>query len=223
MLGYDHFYYGTIRAMVASFGYLFSDVQIKRKTRDGERLIKVPLHFSSQDRIFQLRDGLPISATFPRMGFEFTVTGIDDLRKTSGNTIHQMKSSTGVHWSRNYIPMDFSFTLYIAANDIEDGLQIIEQILPHFQPSLTVKVKPLAEYPDFVTDVSIELMSVMNDFETDGDISDVSMYNWTLSFNLKGFVFAPIQKTGIGVIDTASININEWGWVNDKIEELSAP
>jgi hypothetical protein len=222
MLGYDHFYYKTIRAMVASFGFLFSDVQIVRRNRDGStKFIKVPLHFSSQDKTFQIRDGIPISATFPRMGFDFTVTGVDDLRKTSGNTIHQMKSLDGVHWSRNFIPIDFSFNLYIAANDIEDSLQIVEQILPHFQPALTVKVKPLEDYPDFVTDVTIELVQVSNEFETDGDINDVSLYNWTFAFNLKGFIFSPFQKTGIGVIDVASINVNDWGWLSDKVEELS--
>jgi hypothetical protein len=218
MLGYDHFYYGTIRAMVASFGYLFSDIKIERKTSTGSTLIKVPLHFSNQGKAYESFSN-PWSQTFPRMGFEFSVIGVDDLRKTSGNTIERMKTANGVHWSRNFIPYDFSFSLYITANDIQDSLQIVEQILPHFQPSLTIKIKPLKDYPDFVTDVTVELVQVSNEFDTYGDIEQHASFDWTLNFTLKGFIFAPIQTTGIGVIDTTTINMNDWGWVDSKITD----
>jgi hypothetical protein len=62
---------------------------------------------------------------------------------------------------------------------------------------------------------------VSNEFDTYGDIEQHASFDWTLNFTLKGFIFAPIQTTGIGVIDTTTINMNDWGWVDSKIAELT--
>jgi hypothetical protein len=220
MLGYDHFYYKTIRAMVASFGYLFSDIYIKRRIKDGtSKLIKIPLHFGPQDRIYTYKNTPTSGAvtSWPRLAFDFSIAGVAENRKTSKNVISQMNPNSA-DWMRNYIPYDFNFNLYVATTDIEDSLQIVEQILPFFQPSLSLKIKPLKEYPELVTDITIKLNSVENDFESEGEIVDDSMYYWTLSFVLEGFLFSPIQTDGIGIIDTATVNVMDWGFAIEKAQ-----
>jgi len=221
MLGFDHFYYATMRSMVASFGYLFSDIYIKRRIKDGSsKLIKVPLHFGPQDRIYSYKNTPTSGAvtSWPRIAFDFSIAGVAEQRKTSKHSITQMQSSDALstNWMRNFIPYDFNFNLYVATTDIEDSLQIIEQILPFFQPNLSLKIKPLKEFPDFITDITIKLQSVENEFETEGDITDDSSYLWNLSFVLEGFLFSPIQNEGISVIDAANINVMDWGFAIDK-------
>lgn len=226
MLGHDHFYNATIRAMVASFGYLFSDVHIRRVYREGDELIKVPLHFAPYDKVQQHRqtDGQIYVQTYPRMAFDFSIGGVDDTRKTSKQSIHAFKTadSTGtrqVDWGRNFVPYDFNFQLYIIATDIQDSLQIIEQILPHFQPSLTIRIKPLEQYKDFETDVTVILNNVVNTFTYEGDLTDDSLYEWQLDFTVKGFLFSPIQTGSIGVIDVANINMKDWGFAKQEIQD----
>jgi hypothetical protein len=226
MLGYDHYYYGTIRSLVASFGYLFSGIEIKRIYREGDKLIKVPLHYAPQDKIYQYRktEGNSYVQTYPRMAFEFNIGGVDNTRKTSKQSIHSFGTTMQdgvkqVDWARNFVPYNFDFQLYLIATDIQDCLQIIEQILPHFQPSLTIRIKPFEQYPDFETDVTVIMNNVSNDFQYEGDLSDDTIYQWTLSFTLQGFLFSPVQSGSIGVIDVASINMKDWGFAKDEISQ----
>jgi hypothetical protein len=198
--------------MIATFGHLFSGINIKRRTRTGTRDLKVPLHFANQSKIYlHAKDGgTGGTMTLPRMGFEFSIDGVDVTRKTSRSIIHNYKEGVEAHWSRNYVPYNFNFTLTIISDDIEDGLQIIEQILPRFQPELTVKIKPLADYPDFIVDIPIELTGVQNEFSGFGGDMERDDYIWTLNFTVKGYMFSPISTEGLGIIDVVNIRIDDW-------------
>jgi hypothetical protein len=61
--------------------------------------------------------------------------------------------------------------------------------------------------------------NVSNDFQYEGDLSDDTIYQWTLSFTLQGFLFSPVQSGSIGVIDVASINMKDWGFAKDEISQ----
>ena len=143
--------------------------------------------------------------SLPRMGFDFGIDGVDDNRKT-----HRLNpkafgaKTTNQDAAFNSVPYNFNFSLQVYTNDIEDSLQIVEQILPFFQPSLTVKIKPFSEYPDFVTDVTVILNSVSYE-HLDSEMFEYNdYYSWKLDFTVKGWLFSPIQSESV-ILD---VNVN---------------
>ena len=56
-------------------------------------------------------------------------------------------------------PYDLNFTLSVLAKNMNDALQIVEQILPYFQPEYTVTMKMIDTMTDY-RDVPIVLNSV---------------------------------------------------------------
>jgi hypothetical protein len=228
MLGFDYFYNESIKNMIVTFGSLFNEVYISRARKDTNSvLIKVPLHYGDQSKVYMYSKSgnNPFNSIWPRMAFDYGIGAVDDQRKTSRTIIHNFGKSvnnTGEWSSRNFIPYDFTFNLYIGASDIQDGLQIVEQVLPFFQPELTVKIRPLKDFPDFIADVPIELLSVTTDYEADGEIEAREYYNWTLSFNLKGFLFSPVIKDAYKVIDAYDINLKDFNLLQQDAKDMVA-
>lgn len=210
MLGNDFFYNGSIKDYVVTFGKLFSDIYVQRTNEDSTTtLTKVPLHFANKRKMYQEvfnKDHDNIS--YPRMGFSFNVQGVDDDRKTHRlNELDFKTTASTADWSYNAIPYNFTFNLTVYSIDIQDVLQIIEQILPFFQPSLTVKIKPFADYPDFITDVVMILDSSANTFQTEGELREDDVFEWDLSFTLKGWLFNKITVDGPIILDVSNVKL----------------
>jgi hypothetical protein len=204
MLGKDYFYNASIRTYVATFGKLFSDIYVKKEKSNTSNLVRIPIHFAQKDKLYtKLFKDNNDTVSLPRLGFSYTIEGVDQDRKTGRGNIQKFKvngdSESTVNWSYNSVPYNFEFTLTVFTNDIEDGLQIIEQILPNFQPSLTVRIKPL-ENIDLVVDVPVTLNSVADSYDDSNSIDDRTYYTWDLSFTVKGWLFNHINFDSDGVI-----------------------
>ena len=78
----------------------------------------------------------------------------------------------------------------------DDGLQIVEQILPYFQPfySITINVIPeIGEKKDFP--VVLNNVSYQDDYE--GDYEERRTLIYTLSFTVKTYIYGPVtDNTG---------------------------
>jgi hypothetical protein len=90
------------------------------------------------------------------------------------------------------IPYRFEYTLGIYVKYIDDGLQIIEQILPAFKPFYTITMKDIASV-ELHRDVNITLMSVSHEDIYDGTIDDDRTIKWTLTFSADSWIYPPIQ------------------------------
>jgi hypothetical protein len=151
MLGQSHFSYRTIRKLVVTFGTLFNDVVIKRYNKQGTieyEQMRVPLGYGPKEKYITRITSDPtltksIATSLPRMSFDMTGMSYDSSRKPVSLTrnFRSNTSNSGVDSQFVPIPYDFDFSLSIYCRNIEDGTQIIEQILPHFTPDLTVTVK----------------------------------------------------------------------------------
>ena len=76
----------------------------------------------------------------------------------------------------------------------EDGIQLIEKIVPFFTPDFTVTIKALPEM-SINLDVPIELVTISSDDTYEGSLEDPRMMTWDLDFVVKGYLFGPITKT----------------------------
>ena len=213
MLGHQPFYHQHYKRYVSIFGTLFNDISIVRKNASAggaDKIIKVPLSFVSKDKALErLIQNPDLRASwhsaFPRMTFEAGSPSYAGYRKE--NTVnHITRSPSGNVAKMQYAPApyDINMVLTVFAGYFEDGLQIVEQILPFFQPEYTVAAKEIPEL-NLERDIHIVLNSVTLDDRVEGSFEDVRIIEWTLDFTLKGFFYGPItDKTIITKIDAST-------------------
>lgn len=207
MLG-NHFYHSTIKRAVSVFGTLFNNITIKRT--DG-KIIPVPLAYGPRSRwIARLQSSLdPVSKktaiSLPRMGFELTSIEYDGSRKLTKKTMFRSADSSNpqkMNYQYSPAPYNFGFQLSILVKNTDDGLQIIEQILPYFTPDYTVSINTVPSMGD-KRDVPIILDSVSQEDTYEGDLETRQSLTYTLEFTMKNYIFGPVTDSEI--IRTAKV------------------
>lgn len=203
MLGHRPFYHGHFKRYVTIFGTVFNDISIVRASKGGqEKTIKVPLSFVQKDKVLErfrqnpnLRESW--NSAFPRMSFEMGIPTYAGYRKENSMNYTAKRLGNGKASSQfTPAPYDINFTLTVFANYFEDGLQVVEQILPFFQPEYTVAAK---ELPDLgiERDIHIVLNSVTLNDNVEGDFAEGRIIEWSLDFTLKGFFYGPVSDNEI--------------------------
>lgn len=200
-----HFYHKLTRKYVVLFGTMFNNITIVRRNTDSgaeiERM-KVPITYSPKEKYISRLRADPdlqrqIQIRLPRLSFELTGLSYDASRKQ--NSIMKVaKSNTGESGKSSYmnVPYDLSFELNLYARNIDDGTQIIEQILPYFVPDYTVTIDPVSSL-GVLRDIPITLNSVQYNIEHEGNFDAVRFITWTLNFTMKVDYFGPIANPKI--------------------------
>jgi len=206
MFGY--FYNESMRRMTIAFGQLFNNIQIKRKDSNDSVIqsIRVPLAYAPKEKFLTRLDQQPdldsreFAITLPRMSFEISTIEYDASRKL--NRLQKFKkvktSAEGKTLDFNYMPVPYniSYTLNVFTATAEGGLQIIEQILPYFQPDYTVTVNAIPGL-DIKRDVPIILNGVNYEDSYSGDYTTRRAVIYTLTFTAKTYLFGPAQTQGV--------------------------
>lgn len=202
------YYHGSIRKLVVAFGSLFNEIYISRKDSDGveQKKIKVPISYGPKEKfvrkIRELDEADPARSSveniLPRMSFEITSMNYDTNRKLNSlNKVYSAKneSSGTISYTYKEVPYTFEFSLNVVNRSIDDGYQIIEQILPYFTPDFTISMN-FTEINKKI-DVPIVLTSVntMEDYE--GDLQDRRLITHTLIFQAKSYIYGPIKTLGM--------------------------
>ena len=177
-----HFYNQSLRRLTIAFGQIFNNVIVQTKSSTGAvtKRMRVPLAYAPKEKFIQrleqqanLDKGRTFAITLPRLGFELKGLKYDATRKLNKlqKTVRVKTSDSTVH-NFNYtpVPYDISFNLYSFTATAENGLQIIEQILPYFQPDYTVTINAIPEL-EIKRDVPIVLDSVDYEDLYDGDFN----------------------------------------------------
>ena len=177
---FEYFYHEILRKTVVSFGTLFNNISIKHKNNSGDIVseIKVPLAYGPTQkflaRLEQSPDlNKPVQMTLPRMSFEFIGLNYDAQRKvTTTQTFITSSTSNKTQEKKSYMPvpynMEFELSIMTKLND--DMLQIIEQILPFFQPSYNLSVNLVEEIGE-KRDIPIILGSITMNDDYEGDFT----------------------------------------------------
>lgn len=111
---------------------------------------------------------------------------IYEFREITASTVTSRKSI------KQQTPYNINMQLNIMAKNQDDGLQILEQILPYFQPEYTVAIKPIDDMPTFKQDVPIILNSVSFDDQYEGDYNSRRVLIYTLDFTMKMSFYGPV-------------------------------
>ena len=148
----------------------------------------------------------PTQITLPRMSFEMVGISYDATRKTKPTQTFKT-TDRGEKLKKVYLPVPYNvdFELSIMAKLNEDCLQIVEQILPYFQPAYTTTVK-LLEDVDEERDIPIVLNSVEFTDDYEGDFAGRRVLIYTLRFTAKTYLFGPLDDSGDGLIRKVQVD-----------------
>ena len=206
----EHFYHKKIRNTVIAFGTIFNNVNIKRLDSSGNPLqnIKVPLSYSPKEKFLARLDAQQdltgddskVAITLPRMSFEITGYSYDATRKLNKNQkITKVTTNADTTKMNNQympVPYNVNFSLNVYTANSDDGLQIIEQILPYFQPDYTVTM-----IEDRTMDTKRDIPFILNsvDYEDSytGSLTSMRRIIYTLSFTAKVYLYGPISTSAI--------------------------
>ena len=204
MLG-TQFYNQAVRKTVISFGTLFNNIELK-KIVDGQvmEVEKVPLAYGPKQKfLYRLQgnptDGKKVAITMPRMYFEMTGIDYDPSRKTPATQKYKtVINDEGNEVRTQYVPVPYniSFEVGILAKSQDDGLQILEQILPFFQPSFSMSLKFIPDM-DEVRDVAVVLNNVDFDDDWEDDFSTRRSITYSMQFTCKSYIYGPYTKADV--------------------------
>jgi hypothetical protein len=211
---FEYFYHEILRKTVISFGTLFNNISIKHKNSDNDvvSVIKVPLAYGPTQkflaRLEQSADlNRPIQMTLPRMSFEFVGLSYDAARKvTTTQTFITASSSDKSVEKKAYMPVPYNmqFELSIMTKLNDDMLQIVEQILPYFQPSYNLSIDVIEEIGE-KRDIPIVLEGITMSDDYEGDYSTRRSLVYTLRFTAKTYLFGPVTTSSSDIIKKVTI------------------
>ena len=207
MIG-KNFYNEGIRKLTIAFGQIFNNIIIENTSSTGAvtKRIRVPLAYAPKEKFLvrleqqeNLTDDREVAITLPRLGFEITGLSYDSTRKltrTQKTVRVRQSDSTVLNYQYTPVPYNVNFSLYSFTATAENGLQIVEQILPFFQPDYTVTIRVNPDM-NIIRDVPIVLNSVNYEDTYNGEFTRRRAVIYTLNFTAKTYIFGPMSKQGI--------------------------
>ena len=212
MLG-TYYYHQIIRRTIIAFGTLFNQIYIKHKDADNNDYseLRVPFAYGPTQKFLarieqQANLNKPVAMTLPRMSFEMTSIQYDATRKA--NLSQTFKASDGVNLKKVYLPVPYNigFQLSIMTKLNDDALQIVEQILPFFQPAFNLTVDLIDSIGE-KRDIPVILNNVSFTDDYEGDFSTRRVLIYTLDFTAKTYLFGPIADSTDGLIRKVQVDI----------------
>ena len=205
---FEYFYHEILRKTIISFGTLFNNITIQTKNNSGDIVstTKVPLAYGPTQkflaRLEQQADlNKSTAMTLPRMSFEFTGLTYDPTRKvttTQQFTIKDPKDGSVEKKAYMPVPYNMAFELSVMTKLNDDALQVVEQILPYFQPAYNLSVNLTEEGENRDIPVVLENITMQDDYE--GDLTTRRVLLYTFRFTAKTYLFGPVATATSDII-----------------------
>jgi hypothetical protein len=206
------FYFQTIRKIIASVVTTFSDIYVQRYSNNGNqgtslKSIRVPVRYIGADKTIVLnrektnaQESTRTKISYPRIGVQMIQATPDRDRKLpsmnrsnyigSGNSVGKFLSQLSPN------PIDIHFELTIEGKYMNDMLQIFEQIIPFFTPSLNLVINDIPEL-QLVKDIPLILSSVSFGDAIEGLPENERIITWKLDLVCKAYVYPPISDSKV--------------------------
>ena len=202
-----HFYHQKVRKAVALFGALFNNINVIRTNTSNQVIsqVKVPLSYAPKNKYLErirenpdLVNNTQLAIKLPRMSFEITNISYDGTRQlpkiNNFNTVGSTNNTRQKFFAP--VPYNIGFQLNVYAKNQDDALQIVEQILPTFNPQYSVTIKPfVSDFPEFKEDIPIIIQNVSFTDDFEGSLEARRTIIYSLDFEMKISFHGPV-KTG---------------------------
>ena len=200
-----HYYHEHIKRAVAVFGTLFNNMSVVKKNGSGNVIstIKVPLAYGPRQKFLaRIQDEKyltdpKLAIRLPRMSFEIVSMTYDTNTKLQKGVTRTLASSdpTKKQTILNPVGYRMGLQLNIMTKNQDEALQLLEQILPYFQPEYTVTVKEVQN--NFKSDMPFVLQSVTMSDDYEGDFLSRRAIIYTLEFETRVRFYGPLSDKGI--------------------------
>jgi len=211
MLG-TYFYHEILRKTVIGFGTLFNNINVRHKDASGTNfsVLKVPLAYGPMQKFLARIQQQPdldreTAITLPRLSFEMQGLQYDPTRKTGIAQTFLTKNGTNAKKVYMPVPYNVGFELSIMAKLSDDALQILEQIVPYFQPSFNITVNLISSIGE-KKDIPIVLESINYSDQYEGGFDSRRIIIYTLSFTAKTYLFGPVADDPAGLIKKVDVD-----------------
>ena len=212
----NHFYHEIIRKTIVAFGTLFNNIEIQHTDKGGKTIsvVKVPISYGPQQKFLarisqgrEYQDGVGTTLTLPRMSFEVIGMSYDATRKVSTMQTFKAVNKNTNKMIKAFMPVPYNINmqLSILSKLNEDAIQIVEQIIPYFQPSFNITVN-LVESIGEKKDIPIILESVNYSDSYEGSFDSRRILIYTLAFTAKTYLFGPVADSPEGLIKKVDVD-----------------
>ena len=212
---FEYFYNEILRKTIISFGTLFNGLEIQQKDSSDNTtsIVKVPLAYGPTQkflaRLEQVADlNKSTAMSLPRMSFEFTGLTYDPTRKVTTTQQFTVKDPTSEsNTKKNYMPVPYNmaFELSIMTKLNDDALQIVEQILPYFQPAYNLTVNLVGSINE-KRDIPVVLENITMQDDYEGDFKTRRVLLYTLRFTAKTYLFGPVTSATRDIIRSSRVS-----------------
>ena len=149
-----------------------------------------------------LSEDQQVAIKLPLMSFEISSISYDAQRQLAKVGNFTTTASTGDNTKRQKfftpVPYSINFQLNAYAKSQDDALQIVEQILPTFNPQYAITIKPFsAEFPSFKEDIPVIIQGVSFSDDFEGAMEQRRTIIYSLDFEMKLSYHGPISDNSI--------------------------
>ena len=213
MFGY--FYNQSLRKLVIGFGTLFNNISVDHSNPDGgnDLNIRVPITYASQEKFIRrflepssINEGLRIENQLPRMSYIMTNIQPDPSRRRNVNS--PSFTRTTANCSSNpmiiseEVPVNIGFSLFIYTRHIDDTLQIVEQIIPYFNPQHIITMDLNEAKPGINIPITMTSNSISERY--DGDLSTRRINISSFNFIAKSYIYGKVQGNNT-ILDSVTV------------------
>ena len=230
----NSFYHGTIRNLITSVGQLFQGIQIQKYDAQGQKqqVIRVPCEYGPKDKWLSMLKERPdydhgVEITLPRLAYEIIDYRYDAARKIGTKGAYVVGNIADKRAKLfNPVPYDVHINVYSMCKDQNTSLQILEQILPYFAPSLTISMEVLPVF-NLMKDIPIVLSGVTVEDSYEGSPDQLRTVVQTFSLVAQLDLFGPvnpkssiIKHVNAGVTTTPTVKV-QTTYVADVVPETA--
>lgn len=199
----------VLRSITLGLADMFNDIVVRRFEKDFITVVKeinVPLHVAPKTKeYFERKEdytsegGKRYYQQAPALALVFTGMNYAQQRVMAPNEErawpYPVDASVDPDYFKDYspTPYDLTYELKIRTESMEDYIQIIEQIIPFFNPSLTLRMREIP-FLDVARNVRVNLDSPSIEIPQELTGSDMNQIEGTLSLTCEAFLYRPITN-----------------------------
>ena len=231
----SYYYAETLRNVTIALLERFSHIEVHRFTADHSAVVKViepPIALAPVEKAHQNRtedysaepqsQGQRYYMQIPRLALNLNgitydpnrAIGVNEFRYIDG-TSSEAQAINSVFRDYQPTPYNFVYTLSIRTDSMSDFSQIIENILPYFNPKLYLRVKEFS-----FLNIERELPVILNDitpvFTDELDKHSKRQIDGTITFTVEGWMYRPIDTAKLVKVIKTSYFVGEGNTIDVK-------
>ncbi|GAF80890.1 unnamed protein product [marine sediment metagenome] len=208
-----YYYPRTLKGISVAILNMFNDMKVVKYDKDGNSIVerKIPITWGPVEKYnLDRKEDHYVDADGVQHNFKY-YPQLPRMALVLNGIVHSPDRATGVNQWRNWFkeslelsgtnvetetiitdyqpaPYDYNFTLYIKTDSTDYLAQILENILPYFNPSLQLRVKEFS-FLNIERDLQVTMDGVNPEFVDDMGESDTKFVNASINLTVKGWAY----------------------------------